>query len=169
MFFTNTVSVTPTDTIWFLELDLVINTSQIDQGRVIITAIQQELAAPMLLVLPIDALKLFSVADDSVSDLRVMMAFPYVSGMHSRSLSMLQSICVQFAGRLIVFAGSSGNDVGVSAVDSGDAFVEHCMILHKAIEVWNGDEARVDLQLAGHALHPLFRQLVADSSVDYKI
>ena len=163
MFFTNTVTVTPTDTIWFLELDLVINTSLIDQGRLIITAIQQELASPMLLVLPIDALK-SSVAEDSMSELRVMMAFPYVSGLHSLSLGVLQSLCVQFTGRLIVFIGSS-----VSAVESGHAFVEHCTIQRKAIEVWNGDEARVDLQLAGHALHPLFRKLVADSSVDYKI
>ncbi|KAJ1545087.1 hypothetical protein HK405_008153 [Cladochytrium tenue] len=152
----------------FLEASVAAETGKWPALRRSIDALQAELAARVLLVVPT-----FSPADYDddgnapvarLPSARVMMSF--VLDGEAPALAAVRSSSDEWVDARILAFGSGG-------VEAARALLERSGLggsgaLPNDIEVVDGDAARTQGALAGYPIHPLFQSLIEDEQFDYQ-
>lgn len=177
--------------VFFLEIDLVVSKTDISQCRHdLFSAIQSELRAPCVIILPIDIDTCGTGTQDEDETrsytIRLMASFPYSSNTVSLSLGTLKTHCEKFEGRIISFdsnyldystaegsqppiAPEEEIQLSVTRINATRRFLDASGELASQVSILDGHEAAKANQLAGYPLHHLYPRLIRDETIDFKV
>eukprot|EP01097_Dermamoeba_algensis_P001088 TRINITY_DN1410_c0_g3_i1.p1 TRINITY_DN1410_c0_g3~~TRINITY_DN1410_c0_g3_i1.p1 ORF type:complete len:412 (+),score=64.66 TRINITY_DN1410_c0_g3_i1:32-1237(+) len=157
----------------FVEFGLVIQSEKLktDVSPHLISSIQKELEAPLMLIFPT------SPEEEELLELRLMLSIPFPSSsseLNCTSLKAFTNLCHEVEGRIIVSASESE----IAKQDNNLEFVQRSnyqaaeQFLHRSgleksskITILDGNQAEQSNTLAGYALHPLFHQLISNDKL----
>jgi hypothetical protein len=151
--------------VFFLELDFVVRNEKIEAFRSHLPAIQQELDAPFMIVLPTN---LEDEKEQGFCEIRLMFSFIYFPDLACPTLKTLLD-CAEMEGRVIVFDSRLDTDSEMSNLNAAQHFLERSGLPPAKFSILDGNKAEKSGSVAGYPLHPLFRHLIANEKANYQV
>lgn len=159
--------------VFFLEFDLVVQKENIPNCRSHLSSIQKELEAPCMLILPTNVQ---NGKEEDGLEVRLMLSFPYSTGISSPTLGLLKAVCDRVEGQVIVF-DAKHSDTELSHQEDPEAtrrrdavqhFLDEADLKEEKICILDGHAAKKTGNLAGYPLHPYYSRLIPDEKFEYK-
>jgi len=154
----------------FIEIDVEVTPQLIGDFRNQLTAIQEELSALYLIIIPTN---LDEEKEMELVEVRITLSFPYFTGLKSPTLGKLEQYCAQLHARVITFDSqfsteSSTEQTPGQCAEVTELFLQQSGVTQEKFTFWDGHKASQEFQLAGYPIHPLFRELIKDETFHYK-
>ena len=150
--------------LFFMELDLNINNSNVSEYRSNLSSMQNELKAPLMIVFPTNMSEKESEPDHL--EVRIMFSIPYSENLKSDYFKFIFTNSTKFEGRIIVF--DDNNNGEQKNIEYATQFIQNSGLDLATFIIIDAQKAKDDKLLAGYPLHPLYHTLTKNDTINYK-